>query len=82
MPSSSKYWSIQSARYPLSPPSAKGQAIRSPSSSSEAGVGGDEQFVEHRRFVRLASREMEVQRQTVAVAEDVDFRRKAPAGAA
>ena len=45
-------------------------------------VGGDQQFVKHGGFVRLSSGQMEVQRQSVAVAEDVDFRREAPAGTA
>lgn len=29
IPNSSRNWSIQSARYPLSPPRAKGEAVRS-----------------------------------------------------
>jgi hypothetical protein len=34
------------------------------------------------RFVGLASREAKCQRQPVAVAQDVDLRRKSPAGTA
>jgi hypothetical protein len=45
-------------------------------------VGGRQQFVEDLRFVRLARRESKGQRQSVAVAKDVDLCRESPARAA
>src|SRR6185437_7913930 len=42
-------------------------------------IGRYEQLVDHGRFVRLASREVEVQGETISIAEDVDFCRKTPA---
>jgi hypothetical protein len=42
-------------------------------------VGGGQQLVDHPRFVRLAGRELEVERQPIPIAENVDLGRKSPA---
>lgn len=48
----------------------------------QALVGAGQQRLQGGRFVRLAGREMKVQRMAVRVAQQVDFARKTPAGAA
>jgi hypothetical protein len=48
----------------------------------QVGVGSFQQRVEGRRVVSLPRSQMKMERVAVPIAQDVDFRGKAPAGAA
>jgi hypothetical protein len=48
----------------------------------QAFIGANKQRFQGGRLVRLAGREMEMQRMTMRIAQEVNFARKSPAGAA
>ena len=80
MPISSRYSSIQSARYPLSPAMATGHAIGSPSPSTTRSSAPSSRGTKAVVSCACPARQMEVQGVAMAVAEEVDLRREAPAG--
>jgi hypothetical protein len=47
----------------------------------QAFIGADQQRFQGSRLVRLAGREMEMQRVTMRIAQQMNFARKSPAGA-
>lgn len=80
IPSSIKYSSIQSARYPLVPGQGDRPRDRLAVAVDDPLFGPLQQRDQARRLVRLPGRQMEVQGVAMAVAQDVDLGREPPAG--
>ena len=82
IPNSNRNSSIQSARYPLSPGQGDRPRDRLAVAVDDRLVGPVQQRHQGRVVVRLPGRQVEVERVTMAVAQQVEFRGKTPAGTA